>query len=114
MSAADERYARHDAHGAKADDGAPELLSILLRATDWMSSPLAVDDLKSCVQQCKVAISDAGAVGRSGDRAGDRDVRQRRKVVQRIAARIDYRREWPYLIPAPTVTVRALLLISTD
>ena len=36
---------------------------------------------------------DAGAVGRGGDRSGDGDVRERGKIVQGEAARIDDRRE---------------------
>ena len=86
------RNARDDAHRPKAHDRAQELIAILV-ARKMNDFAVRGYDLEAANRRCQIAVVDAGAVCRRGDRARNRDVWQRRKVVKRIAARVNDRRE---------------------
>ena len=85
-----ERHARHGAERAEADHGPVE---VDLAAADRAKLARRGEDLESLDRRREVAEGIAGAVRRRGDRAADRDVRQRREVRERQPGAVELARQ---------------------
>ena len=81
-----------DTERAEVDDGAEEVVAVLL-ARDVDDVSVGGDDFKRCDLGGEVSVAWAGAVRRGGDGSGDGDVRERREVVEGVTLLVEPGRE---------------------